>query len=181
MVDFPGMSGGSQQVRRYLLSGTVGAIGGALALGIPTALVPNPIFTRMLPPRPLDYVVLALVSVLAGILAATSARPVACPLPERRTLGGGLLTFFGIGCPTCNKLVLALLGTSGALAYFEPVQPFLSLLGLGLLASAVLARLRGYQMIRVSGASSPCPAAPHVHRITTHEPRDSDERDGVAV
>jgi uncharacterized membrane protein len=148
--DIRGTRGGGMQVLRYLLFGVAGSLGSMLVLGVPTALVPNPIFTRMVPPRPLDYVVLALVAMLAGILAATYARPVACPLAERRTLGGSLLAFVGIACPTCNKVVLALLGTSGALTYFQPLQPVLSLLGLGLLAWAVLVRVRGLRVTRVS-------------------------------
>ncbi len=37
---------------------------------------------------------------------------------------------FAIGCPVCNKLVVLALGFSGALAYFEPIQPALALAGL---------------------------------------------------
>lgn len=59
-----------------------------------------------------------------------------------RAAGGGILSFFAVGCPICNKLVVALLGASGALTYFGPVQPLLGLLGLTLLATTLLIRLR---------------------------------------
>lgn len=61
-----------------------------------------------------------------------------------------MVTFFAVGCPVCNKLVLLAVGTSGALAWFEPVQPVLSVLALGLLAWALIRRLR-------SEASCPVP------------------------
>ena len=34
-----------------------------------------------------------------------------------------LLAFLAVGCPLCNKVVVLLLGASGALTYFEPIQP----------------------------------------------------------
>ena len=43
---------------------------------------------------------------------------------------------FAIGCPVCNKLVLLALGTTGAVNYFEPVQPYLAALGIVALAYA---------------------------------------------
>jgi hypothetical protein len=96
-------------------------------------------------------------SVLAGLLTATY---VAAPgtAPADRQAGeeggeldrsarsgylGGFLTFFAVGCPVCNKLVLLALGTSGALTWFEPVQPVLSLAAIGVLAWALRTRLRG--------------------------------------
>lgn len=65
-----------------------------------------------------------------------------CPATERSTLVGSALTLSGIACPTCHKLALLLLGTSGALAYLQPLQPLLSVLGIGLLASALLLGIR---------------------------------------
>jgi len=56
---------------------------------------------------------------------------------------GGLLAFFAVGCPICNKVVVIALGTSGALTWFAPVQPYLGVVALGLLAWALRVRLRG--------------------------------------
>jgi hypothetical protein len=55
---------------------------------------------------------------------------------------GGLLSFFAIGCPVCNKLLLLALGTSGAMNYFAPVQPFLAGAGVLLLTWALIVRLK---------------------------------------
>jgi hypothetical protein len=49
-----------------------------------------------------------------------------------------------VGCPVCNKLVVVLLGSSGALTYFAPVQPLLGLLAVTLSATALAVRLRGF-------------------------------------
>lgn len=113
-----------------------------LLIGIPTVLIPNPWFSRMIPTRPQDYAFLALTVLLSALIGATYALPVACPLQEGKLTAGGFLSFLAVGCPVCNKIVLLALGTSGALRYFEPAQPLLAVAGLGLLGYALAVRLR---------------------------------------
>ena len=60
-----------------------------------------------------------------------------------RTVGATLLSTFAVGCPVCNKLVVAVLGVSGALTYWAPTQPLLGVLSVGLLAAGLLIRLGG--------------------------------------
>ncbi|MBN9327486.1 MAG: hypothetical protein J0I87_11320, partial [Cellulomonas sp.] len=48
----------------------------AVLLGIPTVLIPNPVFGREVPPQTWSYVTWVLSSALAGMLAATYVRPV---------------------------------------------------------------------------------------------------------
>ena len=55
---------------------------------------------------------------------------------------GGLATFFAVGCPVCNKLVLLALGTSGALNMFAPIQPIIGVGSLVILAATVRWSLR---------------------------------------
>jgi hypothetical protein len=58
-------------------------------------------------------------------------------------MAGALVAFFAVGCPVCNKLVLLALGASGAVTWFAPVQPFIALISIGLMAVALRIRLRG--------------------------------------
>lgn len=104
-----------------------------LALAIPTAIVPNPFFTRMTPVEPEQYVFWGATSLLTGALLATYLAPGLKRGLAGQSAGAGLLGVFAIGCPVCNKLMVALLGTSGALTYFAPLQP---LLGAGAVALA---------------------------------------------
>ena len=144
--------------RRRLLVAAGSSVGYALLIAIPTDLVDTPVFGREIPPTWWSWPALVVSSVLAGLLTATyvaapSTTGVAGePGPEdgteldRSAKGGylgGFLTFFAVGCPVCNKLVLLALGTSGALTWFEPVQPVLSLAAIGVLAWALRTRLRG--------------------------------------
>lgn len=131
--------------RRWLvaLAATVAA---ALAMGTPTGVVPTPLYSRMTPVTWWDRPILALSALLVGLLAASYVR--VGPQPQStegagRTLGGGVLSTFAIGCPICNKIVVALIGISGSLTYWAPLQPFLGLSSVALLTAALALRLRG--------------------------------------
>ena len=139
-----GHGNGRRWLWRPIWFAVLGVVLATITIGIPTDVIANPWFTRMTPVRTQDVVFLALTALLTGLLCATYGLPRAasCSLQEGRTLAGGMLSFFAIGCPTCNKLVILLLGTSGALRWFEPVQPFLAVASLLLLAVAVWTRWR---------------------------------------
>lgn len=145
--------------RRQWVTAAVAALATLLVMGLPADLVPNPVFGRQIEAPWWAWPVLAVTSVLSGLLFATyvrnPARGVADedPLGDRdgrRGLVGGVLTFFAVGCPVCNKIVLLALGYSGALRYFEPVQPIFALVAVGLLGWALRARLRGQVACPVS-------------------------------
>lgn len=129
------------------------ATASALAIGLPTDVIPNPVFGRQgTPVEPWATPVLAITAVLSGLLFATyfhSGDTVetddtgGLDRPSRFGGLGGLLSFFAVGCPICNKVVVIALGTSGALTWFAPVQPYLGVVALGLLAWALRIRLRG--------------------------------------
>ena len=118
----------------------------ALLMGIPTDLIDTPAFTREVPPTWWSYPVWIITSILSGLLIATYL-PWARPTPRRTAVPrvggiGGIIGFLAVGCPVCNKVVLIMLGASGAMAYFEPVQPFLAMASLLLLVIAVVLRFR---------------------------------------
>lgn len=119
-----------------------------VVIAVPTDLIDTPVFGREVPPTWWSWPALLVSAVLSGLLFATYVRNGDAPEQEDRRSGrlggaGGLLTFFAVGCPVCNKLVLLALGTSGAMTYFEPVQPVLSVAAIGLLVWAVYKRLTG--------------------------------------
>ena len=134
--------------RRWLTALVMTAVG-VVVVAVPTDLIDTPVFGREVPPTWWSWPALLISATLAGLLVATYVRdlPGAAPADEERRDrlwggAGGLLTFFAVGCPVCNKLVLLALGASGAMTYFEPVQPVLSLLAVVLLAWALVRRLR---------------------------------------
>ncbi|MER7485101.1 hypothetical protein ABTY20_04000 [Streptomyces sp. NPDC126497] len=132
--------------RQWAVAGA-GALATAILVGVPTDVVPNPLFGRSVPVQWWNYPALAVTAVLAGIVLSTYVRRPLSSLEPKAEDGtrlgaiGGVLSFFAVGCPVCNKLVLVLLGASGALSYWAPLQPLLAFLSAGLLAEAALRRL----------------------------------------
>lgn len=132
---------------RRWVSAALASLAIALVVGLPTDVIPNPVFGRPVPVTGWSYPVLVATALLGGLLAATYVRAGgdAEPLdrPGRTGGVGGLLSFFAVGCPVCNKVVVLALGSVGARRWFEPAQPVLAVLSVVLLAVALRARLRG--------------------------------------
>jgi uncharacterized protein YqgC (DUF456 family) len=122
-----------------------------LVIAIPTDLIPNPIFTRQIEAPSWAWPVAIVTAVLAGALIALP-RPTSCRPATRTGIIGGGIAYFAVGCPTCNHLVMLALGATGALAWFAPIQPYLALIGLGILAAAIGHRL---WLLRSAGAVRP--------------------------
>lgn len=127
-----------------------------LLVALPTAVIPNPVFGRAIGVTWWSYPVVVITGILGGLLIATYVR-VTPSVPEEpeseseierdrpMTLGavGGLVSFFAVGCPVCNKIVLLALGASGAVTWFAPIQPYLALASIALMVWALRARLKG--------------------------------------
>jgi hypothetical protein len=156
--------------RRLLVSTVAWTAVSLLAFGVVTAVIPNPVFGRQIPPEPFAIAVLLVSAPLMGLVMATyttpvSGSPIAIAVPlgpaqaatdERRSTTLGTLAGFGaflaIGCPVCNKVALLLLGASGAMSVYAPLQPLIGAVSLVLLAITAAWRLR----LRANGGA--CPA-----------------------
>ncbi len=122
-----------------------------LVVAIPTAMIPTPIFGREVGVTWWSWPVLIVTAVLSGLVFATYVRErgttpdpkLGEDRPSRFGVAGGVLTFFAVGCPVCNKIVLLTLGASGALQWFAPVQPLLAVAAMGLLGYSLKVRLAG--------------------------------------
>ncbi len=134
--------------RRWMAAG-VGALVTALVIGVPTDVIPNRVFGRTVAVAAWAYPVLVATAVLGGLLFATYVRESGevvavdeLDTPARRGTIGGVLSYFAVGCPVCNKVVVLALGTVGARQWFEPLQPYLAAMSIILLVVALRARLR---------------------------------------
>ena len=127
-------------------------VGSALLLGIPTRLIPTSLFSRIVPTSPQDYMIWIISALLLGPLLALMTL---YPMPSQkaalgkrslagtgRAFGGALLSFFSVGCPVCNKVVVLLLGLGGAMTIFNPLRPFLGLASIVLLGVTLFLRVR---------------------------------------
>lgn len=137
---------------RWRVAALIGA-GTALLVAVPTAVIPNPVFGRAVAVTWWSYPTVALTGLLGGLLLATYVREPGQERGDRALrLGtiGGLLSFFAVGCPVCNKLVLLAVGTAGAMAWFAPLQPLLALASLIVLGWSLTLRLRRQVACRTS-------------------------------
>ena len=147
--------------RRFVAQAALWTAASLSAFGMVSAIIPNPVFGRQIPPESFAIVVWVLSAPLMGLVVATytspprsggpialaagplepSMTPADAPLTTIGTIAG-LGAFLAIGCPVCNKIALLLLGTSGALTVFAPLQPFIGAASLGLLVVTLAWRLR---------------------------------------
>ena len=155
--------------RRFFAWAIAGTLVSLVAFGLIAAIIPNPVFGRQIPPEPFAIAVWLVSAPLMGILGATyTTRAV----PARATMGAVVLVpagdlserqgttigtvaslgaFLAIGCPVCNKIALVLLGTSGAVTLFAPIQPIIGAASLMLLAGTLAWRFR----LRARGGACP--------------------------
>lgn len=137
--------------RRWIATIAV-AMGVAVALGVPTGLVPNPVFPLTQTPPAWSRPSLAAISLLSGALIATYlTSPVGSSGRDARRRAG-LTAAAGVYvtvCPTCTLLAATALGTGGVVAWLQPAQPVLALGAIGLLAFALGRRIRTEGRCRV--------------------------------
>lgn len=133
-----------QQIAASPRRATAAVLAGVATLvvtGVPTALIDNSWFARMTPITWWSYPAWIISAVLVGLLAATYVGASEAG-GVKSAAGGGLLTTLAVGCPTCNKLVVVALGTTGAMTVWAPLQPMLALASIALLVWALRRRLR---------------------------------------
>lgn len=127
---------------RYIATTLVAASLVAVAVAIPTDIIDTPWFTRMIPMTSVQWFFWIATSLTVGALLATYALGTAGKPSTRTGLTAGILGYLAVGCPICNKLVIALLGVSGALTYFGPIQPILGVGALLLAGVGLALRIR---------------------------------------
>ncbi|RKD88605.1 hypothetical protein [Halopiger aswanensis] len=146
--------------RRAMAYGVVAGIGVFLLFGLVTGLIPNPLYVRMVPRTPIDYLFLSLTALLAGIYVAQRSAteittadadsPTAEDVDEsennsvigedRLAFGGLVGGFLAVGCPICNVVLLALFSSSALMTYFDPLRPLLGALSVTLLVGLIYVR-----------------------------------------
>jgi hypothetical protein len=147
--------------RRRWLAAIGTSVATTLVVAIPTAMIPTPVFGREVAVTWWSWPVLIVTAVLSGLVFATYVREPGdaratsdLDTPSRFSVAGGMLTFFAVGCPVCNKIVLLALGASGALTWFAPIQPLIAVLAVGLLGYSLRVRLAGEKACPIPVRSS---------------------------
>jgi hypothetical protein len=151
-----------QPDRAFVVQAAAWTLASLVAYGVVAAIIPNPVFGRQIPPEPFAIAIWFASAPLMGLLGATYSAPAATPEAVPRVLepvagrdgtvlgtAASLGAFLAIGCPVCNKVALLLLGASGAMTIFAPLQPVIGAASLMLLVGTLAWRFR----LRVSGGA----------------------------
>lgn len=125
---------------RRLFGGLIVGLAVFWVVGTVTSVWSNPYFTRMTPVGPWEMSATALMGVLSGVSAGFWTKTCRIGQPG----GGGLASFLGIACPTCNKLLMFVFGAPALMAWFNPLRPYLALLGLVGLAWSAWSSVRAF-------------------------------------
>ena len=114
------------------------SLGFLIIFDIATALIPNPIFVRMISSNILDYLFLFSTALLSGMYVAL---PQMCRV-DNKAAGGGILGILAFSCPICNKILLLLFGSTVLLTYIEPLRPFIGIISISILLFAINQKIR---------------------------------------
>lgn len=142
--DGPAQQAKYDDTLRRGLRGTAVGIALFAVLGTVTAVWANPLFVRMTPVGPWEFGATVLTALLAGVTVAFWV-----PRCRMRTSGaGGLASFLGIACPTCNKILMLVFGGPALLAWFDPVRPWLATAGVIVMGYAAFRTWRAFRKSR---------------------------------
>lgn len=134
-----------------LLRGTLAGLTLFAVLGTVTAVWINPFFVRMTPVGPWELGATTLTAILSGVIVGLWV-----PQCRLRTSGtGGLASFLGIACPTCNKVLMLIFGGPALLAWFDPIRPYLAAAGVIVMAFAALRVWRAFREFRMTQSQFP--------------------------
>ena len=139
--------------RRAMVLGATVGLGVFALFGLVTGLIPNPLYVRMVPRTPVDYLFLTLTALLAGVYTAQriATDVVSTQLEDtletdpassedRWAMGGLVGGFLAVGCPICNGFLLALFSSSALMTYFDPLRPLLGVVSVAMLAGLIYVR-----------------------------------------
>lgn len=129
-----------------LFRGTLVGLALFASLGTVTAVWINPFFVRMTPVGYWELGATTLTAMLAGVIVGLWV-----PQCRLRTSGaGGVASFLGIACPTCNKVLMLIFGGPALLAWFDPVRPYLAVAGVIIMSFAAMRAWRAFRDFRMS-------------------------------
>ncbi|MBI3026993.1 hypothetical protein HYY70_02675 [Candidatus Woesearchaeota archaeon] len=136
-----------------IIIGSVVAFIVFLVFGTVTVLIKNPFFIRMTHVHWYDYIFLILTALLTGVYAClyhyNKSNKESFDKKCNYTAAGGIVGgLFSFGCAICNKLLVFLLGLSGVMVYFMPLQPILGVISIAILSYAVYIQLRNMDISR---------------------------------
>ncbi len=113
-------------------------------MGTITAVWHNPFFTRMTPIEGWEFPYLFIFASVAGVF--TAIRQPSCSTGKAGI--GSIASFLGVACPTCNKILMLIFGGEALMRWFDPIRPWVAVIGLILLGFAIRTEWRKRRNMR---------------------------------
>lgn len=120
-----------------------------ISLGMVTAIISNGFFARMTPFGLWERISLIVTSMLLGAYfglayyGKASGKDKIC---NTTATAGGVFGFLTFGCSICNKILVFFLGVAGVFTYFEPIRPFLGIVSILFLGSAIYKKAKNIRI-----------------------------------
>lgn len=124
--------------KKFILSFAL-SVGLFFFIGVITAVIKSPWFTRMTPITWVDWFFLVLVSALIGTYTYIGS------CNDNKCIAGGFFGFFAVSCPFCSALLVSVFGVGVVGAYIEPARPYMGVLGSAILIYLIWRKLKEKQ------------------------------------
>ncbi len=120
---------------KFFLIGVTSAIIIFLILGIPTRVIPNNFYTRMIPSTKLDLFFLITISLMLGIYIGLFFYLKDKKKKQKNAAAytGAAGSFLAIACPVCIQLLVLIFGATALMTYLQPSRPYIGFLSIGLI------------------------------------------------
>lgn len=118
---------------KFILIGAISSIIIFILFGIPTDIIPNDFFTRMIPVSNLDVFFLILTSLMLGTYIGLYFYTKKRKKGKTLAYTGAAGSFVAISCPVCIKLLVLIFGAAALMTYLEPLRHYIGFLSLGLI------------------------------------------------
>ena len=120
---------------RFSIIGIISAVIIFFLFGIPTDVIPNKFYARMIPSTSLDIFFLIAISLMLGIYIGLFfyLRHKKKKQSNAAAYAGTGGSFLAISCPICINLLVWIFGAAVLMAYLEPLRPYIGFLSIGLI------------------------------------------------
>lgn len=129
---------------RFFIIGVISAIIIFFLFGIPTDVIPNKLYTRMIPSTSLDLFFLSIISLMLGTYTGLFfyLRYKKKKQSNAAAYAGTGGSFLAISCPICISLLVWVFGAAVLMAYLEPLRPYIGFLSIGLIGFGLYGQIK---------------------------------------
>lgn len=138
---------------RFFIIGIISTVIIFFLFGIPTDVIPNKFYIRMIPSTSLDLFFLIIIALMLGIYIGLFfyLRHKKKKQSNAAAYAGTGGSFLAISCPICISLLVWIFGAAVLMAYLEPLRPYIGFLSIGLIGFGLYGQMKIIKKCRTCG------------------------------